>query len=63
LWTYGSAMTGAIFSTVERKNWSLQTRRGFCGALFTFSILNRIHRITANRASKAVDIFFQSVGA
>lgn len=50
-------MAGAILSTVDRKDWSLQTRWGLCGALFTFSILNRIQRITANRASKAVDIF------
>lgn len=55
--TYGSAMTGAIFNIVDRKDWSLQTRKGFCGALFTFNILNRIHRITANTANKAVDIF------
>lgn len=56
--TYGSAMTGAIFSTVDKKYWSLHTRRGLCGELFTFSILKRMQRITANTASNAVDIFF-----
>lgn len=58
--THGSARTGAIFSTVDKKYWSLQTRTGLCGELFTFNILKRMQRITANTANSAVDIFLLS---
>lgn len=51
-------ITGAILRIVVRNDWSWQMTNGFCGALFTFNILNRIHRITANTANNAVDMLF-----
>lgn len=41
---------------VSKKPRSLQYSAGFWGWLLTFSILNNIHKITANAANNAVDI-------
>lgn len=54
--TYGSCMRGDILRMVSRNLWSPHQILGFWGWLLTFSILKRIHKMTAIAANRAVDM-------
>lgn len=55
-YTYGSCTSGEIFRIISRNLLSQHQTLGFCGWLFTFNILNKMHKITATAAKIAVDI-------
>lgn len=54
--TYGSCKSGEILRTMSKKFLSEHQMDGRWGWLFTFKTLNKIHKITATTARRAVDM-------